>query len=103
MGCDDDGAAAVKVVVEQRVVELFAKENVEAEGWLVEHKQTGVNRHYDRKVQLRDHTLGQFPYLAFTTDGGSGQETLRFRAIEMWMDSGDVIEDLRDFDPARKD
>src|SRR4051812_29937332 len=99
MGGDDNGAAAVKVVVEQRVVELFAKENVETEGWLVEHKQTGVNRHYDRKVELRDHTLREFPYFAFMADGGPGQETLRFRAIEMWMHAGNVIEYLRYLNP----
>ena len=39
MGRDEDGAAAVEVVVQQRVVELLAKQDVEAERRLVQHQQ----------------------------------------------------------------
>ncbi len=50
MGGDDDGAAAIEVVVQERIVELLAKEDVEAECRLIEHQQFGVNGHDQGKV-----------------------------------------------------
>src|SRR5438876_4151485 len=42
---DHNGAAAIEVVVEQGIVELLAKQNVETKGWLVQHQQPRVNGH----------------------------------------------------------
>ncbi len=55
---DDDGAAAIEVVVEQGIVELLAIEAVEAKGRLVEHQQFRVNGHDQREVKLGHHALG---------------------------------------------
>src|SRR5689334_16276637 len=52
-----DGAVAIKVIIQQGVVKLLAIENVEAKRGLVEHQQFRVNGHYQRKVQLGHHAL----------------------------------------------
>jgi hypothetical protein len=41
-----------KLLVQQRVVELLAIKDVEAESWLVQHQQLSVNGHDQRDVQL---------------------------------------------------
>ena len=58
MSRDDDGAAAIEVIVEQGIVELLAIEDVEAKGRLVEHQQFRVDRHDQREVKLGHHALG---------------------------------------------
>src|SRR4051794_3965898 len=55
MGSHDDGAAAVEVIVQQRIVELFAIKDVEAKRRLVQDQQLRVDRHDQREMQLRDH------------------------------------------------
>ena len=92
----------IEVVVQERVVELFAKENVETQRRLIEDEQLRVDRHDEREMQLRDHAFRQLPHLARALDLGPGQETLRLRAIEARMHPGDIIEQLRDPDPARQ-
>ena len=52
-----DGAVAIEVVVEQGIVELLAKQNVEAKRRLVQHQQFRVNGHDQGQVQLRHHAL----------------------------------------------
>ncbi len=64
VGGDEDGALLVEVFVEQRLVELLAHQDVEAERRLVEHQQLRVDRHHEREVQLRDHALRQFLHAA---------------------------------------
>ena len=59
-----DGAAAIEVVVQQRVVELLAIQDVEAKRRLIQHQQFRVDRHDQREVQLGHHALRQFPHLA---------------------------------------
>ena len=41
----NNGAAAVKVVIQQRIVKLLAKRYVQSQCRLVEHQQPGVDRH----------------------------------------------------------
>ena len=53
-----DRAAAIEIIVQQRVVELFAKQDVETKRRLVQYEQFRVNRHDQREVQLRHHALG---------------------------------------------
>ncbi len=57
VGGEQDGAAAVEVVVQQRIVELFPIEDVETERWLIEHKELRVNGHDEREVELGHHAL----------------------------------------------
>ena len=102
VGRHHDGAAAIEVVVQQRVVELLAIEDVEAERRLVQHQQLRVDGHDQGEVQLGHHALRQLPDLARALDGGPGQEALRLRAIESRMHAGDVVERLRDPHPARQ-
>src|SRR5262249_37283682 len=45
MCSDNDRATAIEVVVEQRVVELLAIKNIEAERRLIKHEQPRINRH----------------------------------------------------------
>ena len=47
----------IEVIVQQRIVELFAIENVETKRRLVQHQQFRVNRHDQREMQLGDHAL----------------------------------------------
>src|SRR5690242_19066653 len=54
----DDGPAAVEVIVEQAIIELFAIENVEAECRLIEHQQLRIDCHYQGEVELCHHALG---------------------------------------------
>src|SRR5204863_3698335 len=45
MGGHHDGAASIEVVVQQRVVELLAIQNIQAKRRLVQHQQFRVNGH----------------------------------------------------------
>src|SRR5262249_10080735 len=56
---DHDRAVAVEVVVQQGVVKLLAKQDVEAKRRLVEHQQSRINRHDQGEMQLRHHALRQ--------------------------------------------
>src|SRR6516165_5548661 len=100
MGGHNNGAVPVEVVVQQRIVELLAIENVQPKCRLVEHQQFGVNGHHEREVQLRYHAFRQFPDLAVALDRGLPKKTLRLRAVESRMHSGEVVECLRNPDPA---
>ena len=97
-----DGAAAIEIIVQQRIVKLLAIENVEAQRRLVQHQQLRVDGHDQREMQLRHHALRQFPDLAAALMVGLRQKTFRLRAIEARMDAGDVIERLRNPQPARQ-
>jgi len=79
---DDNRAVAIKVSVEEGIVELLAVENVKAEGGLVENQQPGVDRHDDGEVELRDHSLGEFAYFARGADRGTGEKALCLGTIE---------------------
>src|ERR1700733_2228067 len=98
-----DGAAAVVVVVQQGIVELLAIQDVEAKRGLVQHQQSRVNSHDQGEMQLRHHALRQFPDLAGTLDVGLRQKSLRLRAIESRMHTGDVVQQVRNSRPARQD
>src|SRR5580692_11224320 len=65
-----DGAVTIKVVVQQRIVELLAVQDVQTQRRLVQHQQSRVNRHDQSEVQLSHHPLGQFPHPATAPDGG---------------------------------
>ena len=102
MGRHHDGAAAIEVVVQQRIVELLAIQDVEAERRLVQHQQFRVDGHDQREVQLGHHALRQFPDLAGALDGGLREKAFRLGAIESRMHAGDVVERLRNPHPARQ-
>jgi len=42
---DENGAAAIEVIVQEGVVKLLAKQDVETDGWLVENQQPRVDGH----------------------------------------------------------
>src|ERR1700690_992670 len=100
---DYDGAAAIEVIVQQRVVELLAIEDVEAERRLVEHQQSGINGHDEREVELGPHSFRQFPDFAVALDRSLREESLGLRPVESRMYSGDEVESLRNPHPARQD
>src|SRR5256885_4099497 len=79
MGGHHDRAAAIEVVVQQRVVELLAKKDVEAKRGLVQHQQFRVHGHDQSEVQLGHHALRQFPDLAAVPDVGFHKKTFRLR------------------------
>ena len=54
---DDNGSGAVEIVVQERVIELFAKKNVQTEGGLVEDEQFRVNGHHQSEMKLSHHPL----------------------------------------------
>jgi hypothetical protein len=51
MCCHDNRAAAIEIIVQQRVVELFAIQDVEAKRRLIEHEQSRVDCHHDGEMQ----------------------------------------------------
>ena len=81
---------------------MFAVKDVEAKRRLIQHQQFGVNRHDQREMQLRHHSFRQLPHFARAFDRRLGQKTFRLRAIESRMHAGDVVEQLRNPDPARQ-
>src|SRR5579862_4528126 len=98
----NNGAIAVEVVVQQRVVKLLAIKDVESQRGFIEHEQTCVDRHHQREVKLRDHALGEFPHFARVTDGGLRQKAFRLGAIEARVHALDVVKGVRDLEPARE-
>jgi hypothetical protein len=46
----DDGAAALEIVVQQRIVELPPEQEVESECGFIEHQQSRVDGHHHREV-----------------------------------------------------
>src|SRR6476659_11391198 len=57
MCCDDDCATAIEVIVQQRVVELFAIQDVQTKRRLIEHEQARVDCHHDGEMQLSHHSF----------------------------------------------
>src|SRR5437764_14874893 len=53
----DNCPGPIEIIVEQRIVELFPKQNVETECRLIEYQQFRVDRHDYREMQLRHHAL----------------------------------------------
>lgn len=102
MGRHDDRAAAIEVVVQQRIVELLALQKVEAEGRLVKDQQLRIDGHDQREVKLGDHAFRQLPDLVGALDGSLRKKSFRLGAVKSWMDAGDVVERLRDPYPARQ-
>src|ERR1700730_2247047 len=102
MGGHHDGAASIEVVIQQRIVELLAIENIQGQGGLVQHQQFRINGHDQSEVQLCHHALRQFPHLAGEPDGGLGEKTFCLRAIESRMHAREVIESLPNAHPARQ-
>src|SRR6266702_953841 len=98
----DDGAAAIEVVVQQRIVELLAIKDVEAKRRLVQHQQFRVNGHDQSEVQLCHHALRQFPDLAGAPDVCLRKKTFRLRSIESRMHAGEIVERLPNSQPARQ-
>src|SRR6267142_1167678 len=98
----DDGAAAIEVVVQQRIVELLAIQDVQTKRRLVQHQQFRVNGHDQGEMQLRDHALRQFPDLVGATDACLRKKTFRLRAIESRMHAREVIKSLPNPHPAWK-
>ncbi len=103
MSGEQDGAAAVEIIVEERIVELFAIEDVEAEGGFVEDEQARVNGHDQGEMKLSDHALGKLAHSGGALDAGSGEEGIGLGAIEAGMDGGDIVDGLRNAQPARED
>ena len=54
---DDDGAVAIKIIVQQRIVELLAIEKIQAQRGLVEHQQFRVDGHHQREMKLGHHAF----------------------------------------------
>src|SRR5262249_41169419 len=52
-----DRPGPVEVVVQQRIVKLLTKQNVEPKRRLVEHQQSRINGHHQRKMKLCHHAL----------------------------------------------
>jgi hypothetical protein len=50
MGGQEDGTAAVEVVVQQLIVELLAIQDVQTERRLVQHQQSRVDGHHQGEV-----------------------------------------------------
>ena len=94
---------AVEIIVKQGIVELLAVKNVQADGRFVEDKQFRVNGHDEGEVELGDHALGQFADFAGALDGGFRKKGFGLGAIESRMNAGQIIERLRDAQPARQD
>src|SRR5262249_32245674 len=97
-----DRAAAIEIVVQQRIVELFAIQDVQAKCRLIEHEQSRVDSHHEREMQLRYHAFRQFPNSFRALDRRPRQETFRLRAIEPRMHAGDIFEQLRNVNPTRQ-
>ena len=47
---DPHRALGVEVIVQQRIVELFAIQDVQPKRWLIQHQQFRVDRHDQRKM-----------------------------------------------------
>src|SRR5579871_515280 len=46
----ENGAVAIKIVIQKRIVKLLAIKNVETQGGLIEHQQFRVYGHHQRKM-----------------------------------------------------
>src|SRR3977135_3326147 len=55
--CYHDSTAVIEVIVQQRIVELFAIKDVQPKRRLIQHQQFRVNGHNQREVQLGYHSL----------------------------------------------
>jgi len=95
-------AAAVEIVIQQGIVKLLPIENVETQRRLIQHQQLRINRHHQGKMQLGHHALRQLPHSAVTPDRGLRQKAFRLRAIEPRMHAYEIVERLRNSQPARQ-
>ena len=98
----DDGAGPIEVVVQERIVELFAKQEVEPQRGLIQHQQPRVDGHDHSEMELGHHSFRQLSDLAGSFDLCFRQETLGLRPVEAWMHAADVVEQLRNPHPARQ-
>src|SRR5438445_5199278 len=97
-----DRSSAIEVVVQQGVVELLAIQDVETKRRLVQHEQLRVDGHYQSEMQLGHHAFRQFSDFVGVPDGGLQKKTFSLRPVESRVDSGDIIERLRNPDPPRQ-
>src|SRR5262249_36635616 len=98
----DDRAAAVKIVIQQRIVELLAVQDVEAKRGLIQYQELHVHGHDEREVKLGHHAFGKFAHFTPNLDGGFGQKSLRFRAVKSRMYGGHILEQLQNAYPPRQ-
>ena len=91
-----------EIVIQQIAIEFLAENDVEAERRLVEHQQAGVNRRYDREVQLRDHALGKFTNFRLHVNVGLTEQLLGPRPRKTRVDVLEEIQQLGHADPARQ-
>ncbi len=96
----DDRLVLVEVVFQQVLVELLAIEDVQAQRGFVQDQQLGVDRHYQRQMQLHDHALGHLPHALVGRELGARQERLALGAIETRVHVGDEIDHFVHADPA---
>ena len=95
-----DGAAAVEVIIQQRIVKLLAVQDVQTQRRLIQYQQLRIHRHHEGEVQLGHHALREFPDLTAALDGGLGQKFFRLRAVKSRMHVGYVLDHLRNAYPA---
>ena len=77
MGSEQNGAVAVEVIGQKRIVELFAEQQVETQRRFVEHQKARVDRHNQRKMKLRHHPFRKLTNLGAALDCGFGHKFLR--------------------------
>src|SRR5260370_4858101 len=70
MGGHYDGAASIEVVIQQRIIELLAIQNIQAKRRLVQRQQFPVNGHDQGEMQMRYPAPRQVPDRAGEPDGG---------------------------------
>ena len=102
MGGDHDGAIPVVVIVDQRVVELLAEQDVKTECRLIKHQQLRFNGHHQRQMQLRDHAFRQRADRAFALDHGLRKKALGAGTVKSRMHARHIIERLTHAQPTRQ-
>jgi len=102
MSCDQDRALFVEIVFQQIAVEVLAEDDVETQRRFVKYQQLCVNRGDDRKVQLRDHALGQFTHFCFRRNLCICQQVLCSFPGKIVVDGLDEVQQLVDTDPTRQ-
>ena len=102
VGCENDGAFLVEIVVQQRVVELAAEQKIETQRGFVEHEQPRINRQNQCEMQLGDHALGELAYAARHFDVCLAQEVCCPGPVKAGMHSRDEVECLADTQPTRQ-
>src|SRR5262249_8229549 len=95
-------AAAVEIVVQERVIELFAEKDIETERRLVENQELRIHSHDQRQMKLRDHAFRQLSNFAAVLDRRFRQKVFCLQAIKTWMHARQAVEELRNANPARQ-